>query len=56
VAVLAVAAENGVSRVIADTELANVPSQWTLIHAGFQLVRSDCELHHYEVVLDEAAH
>jgi RimJ/RimL family protein N-acetyltransferase len=34
VALVAIAAEHGVSRVIADTALHNVPSQRTLIRAG----------------------
>jgi RimJ/RimL family protein N-acetyltransferase len=50
-ALLPLAADHGVSTVIADTTLDNVASQKTLIRAGFKLVRSDVELHHYEVVL-----
>jgi RimJ/RimL family protein N-acetyltransferase len=51
-ALLAMAADHGLSRVIADTTLDNVASQRTLIRAGFRLVGSDGELHHYEALLD----
>jgi RimJ/RimL family protein N-acetyltransferase len=51
VALLSVAADHGVSRVIADTTLDNIASQRTLIRAGFRLVSADSELHHYEVIL-----
>ena len=51
VALLALAAEHGVSRVIADTTLDNIASQRTLVRAGFRFVRSDDELHYYEVLL-----
>jgi RimJ/RimL family protein N-acetyltransferase len=50
-ALLQFVADHGISRVIADTTLDNVASQRTLVRAGFNLVRSDAELHHYEVVL-----
>jgi RimJ/RimL family protein N-acetyltransferase len=50
-ALLTVAADHGVSRVIADTTLDNVPSQRTLIRAGLRLVSTDAELHRYEVLL-----
>ena len=50
VALLAVAADHGLSRVIADTTLDNVASQRTLIRAGFRLVGTDGELHHYEAL------
>ena len=52
VALLAVAADHGLSRVIADTTLDNIASQRTLIRAGFRLVATDGELHHYEALLD----
>jgi RimJ/RimL family protein N-acetyltransferase len=52
VAVLAIADHNGLSRVIADTTLDNIASQRTLIRAGFRLVSTDDELHHYEALLD----
>ena len=52
VALLAMAADHGVSRVIADTALDNIASQRTLIRAGFRLVRTDGELHYYEALLD----
>ncbi|HXN61845.1 MAG TPA: GNAT family N-acetyltransferase [Acidimicrobiales bacterium] len=54
IALQTVAADNGLSRVIADTTLDNIPSQRTLIRAGFRLVRTDVELHHYEVLLNVA--
>jgi RimJ/RimL family protein N-acetyltransferase len=47
-----VAADHGLSRVIADTALDNVASQRTLVRAGFRLVSTDAELNHYEVLLD----
>jgi RimJ/RimL family protein N-acetyltransferase len=50
-AVLALAAENGVTKVIADTTLDNIASQRTLVRAGFRLVRSDDELRYYETPL-----
>jgi hypothetical protein len=40
--------------VIADTTLDNSASRRTLIHAGFRLVRTDGDAHHFEVVLDAA--
>jgi RimJ/RimL family protein N-acetyltransferase len=51
VALLVLAADHGLSRVIADTALDNVASQRTLIRAGFRLVSTDSELHHYEARL-----
>jgi RimJ/RimL family protein N-acetyltransferase len=52
VALLAIAAEHGVSRVVADTTPDNVASQRTLTRAGFRLVGTGAEFHQYEVVLD----
>jgi len=52
VALLATVADHGLSRVIADTTLDNIASQRTLIRAGFRLVGTDRELHHYEALLD----
>ena len=49
---LALAAEHGLSRVIADTTLDNIASQRTLIRAGFRLVGADDELQRYEALLD----
>lgn len=49
---LAIAADHGLSRVIADTTLDNVASQRTLVRAGFRLVGTEGELHHYEALLD----
>jgi RimJ/RimL family protein N-acetyltransferase len=51
IALLTVAAEHGVSRVIADTTLDNIASQRTLIRSGFRLVSTDVELHRYEVLI-----
>jgi RimJ/RimL family protein N-acetyltransferase len=51
IALLTVAADNGLSRVLADTTLDNVASQRTLIRAGFRLVSTGAELHHYEVLV-----
>src|ERR1700678_1448651 len=51
VALLAIAADHGLSRVIADTALDNIASQRALIKAGFGLVATDGELHHYEALL-----
>jgi RimJ/RimL family protein N-acetyltransferase len=51
IALLTVAADHGLIRVIADTTLDNTASQRTLIRAGFRLVSTDAELHHYEVLL-----
>jgi RimJ/RimL family protein N-acetyltransferase len=50
-ALLTVATDHGVVRVIADTTRDNIASQRTLIRAGFRLVNTDAELHHYEVLL-----
>jgi len=54
VAVLAVAADHGLSRVVADTTVGNVASQRTLIRAGFRLVGTDGEINHYQVLLGGA--
>jgi RimJ/RimL family protein N-acetyltransferase len=51
IALLTVAADHGLSRVIADTTMDNIASQRTLLRAGFRLVRTDAELHLYEVLL-----
>jgi RimJ/RimL family protein N-acetyltransferase len=51
-ALLAVAADHRLSKVIADTTLDNIASQRTLIRAGFRLVSSDAELQYYEVLLE----
>ena len=52
VALLAIAADHGLSKVIADTALDNIASQRSLVRAGFRLVGTDGELHHYEALLD----
>jgi RimJ/RimL family protein N-acetyltransferase len=51
-ALLTLAADHGLTRVIADTTLDNIASQRTLVRAGFRLVSTDAELHHYEVFLE----
>ena len=51
IALLTVAADHRLSRVIADTPLDNIASQRTLIRAGFRLVSTDAELQRYEVLL-----
>ncbi len=52
VAVLDIAAEHGLSRVIADTTKDNVASQRSLERAGFSQVGDDGDLHRYELVLN----
>jgi RimJ/RimL family protein N-acetyltransferase len=49
-ALLAIAVNHGLSKVVADTALDNVASHRTLVRAGFLLARSDGELH-YEALL-----
>jgi RimJ/RimL family protein N-acetyltransferase len=48
-ALIAVAANNGVATVLADTTDDNTPSQRTLARAGFTLVGADANLQHYEI-------
>jgi RimJ/RimL family protein N-acetyltransferase len=48
---LTVAADHGLSKVIADTTLDNIASQRTLVRAGFRLVRTADELNFYEFIL-----
>src|ERR1700679_3053899 len=50
VALLTVAADHGLFRVIANTTLDNIASPRTLTRAGFSLVKKDAELHYYEVL------
>ena len=52
IALLSVAADHGIVKVIADTTLDNIASQRTLMRAGVGLVSTDAELHYYEVLLD----
>ena len=52
VALLAIAADYGLTKVIAGTALDNIASQRSLVRAGFRLVGTDGELHHYEALLD----
>jgi len=51
VALLNVAADHGLSRVVADTTGDNVASQRTLERAGFRRVGTNGELYLYEVLL-----
>jgi RimJ/RimL family protein N-acetyltransferase len=51
VALLSVAADHGLSRVIAETTPDNIASQRTLIRAGFRLVSADAALYHYKTLL-----
>jgi RimJ/RimL family protein N-acetyltransferase len=51
IALRAVAADHGLLKVVADTTMENIASQRTLTRAGFRLVRTDDDLHYYEVVL-----
>jgi RimJ/RimL family protein N-acetyltransferase len=51
IALLGLAADHGLTRVIADTTLDNIASQRTLVRAGLRLVATDAQLHHYEVLL-----
>jgi RimJ/RimL family protein N-acetyltransferase len=51
-ALLAVAADHGLSRVVADTTGDNVASQRTLERAGFRHIGTDGDLYQYEIVLD----
>jgi RimJ/RimL family protein N-acetyltransferase len=55
IALLPMAADRGLLRVIADTTLDNIASQRTLTRAGFRLVGTNAELHHYEMLLGSTA-
>jgi RimJ/RimL family protein N-acetyltransferase len=50
-AILTVAADHGLSKVVADTTPDNIASQLSLVRAGFRPVGTDAELHYYEVLL-----
>jgi RimJ/RimL family protein N-acetyltransferase len=52
IALLTMAADHGLSGVIADTTLDNIASQQTLIRAGFRRVSTDAGLQHFEVLLN----
>jgi RimJ/RimL family protein N-acetyltransferase len=52
VALLNVAADHGLSRVVADTTEDNIASQRTLKRAGFRRLGANGDLHLYEVLLD----
>jgi len=52
-ALLTVAADLGVVRVIADTTRDNIASQRTLLRAGFHLTNSNAEFRYYEVLLND---
>jgi RimJ/RimL family protein N-acetyltransferase len=54
IALLTVAADHGLSSVLAHTTLGNVASQRTLIRAGFRLASTNAGLHRYEALLKEA--
>lgn len=53
-ALLSLAADQGLTKVTAETTLDNIASQRTLTRAGFSLVETDAELLHYEACLDGA--
>ncbi|GAB3939679.1 GNAT family N-acetyltransferase [Micromonospora vulcania] len=55
VALLKIATEHGLSRVVADTTGDNVASQRTLERAGFRRTDTNGDLHRYEVLLDAAS-
>lgn len=48
-ALLVVSADLGVATVLADTTADNLPSQRTLVSAGFTLLGADDDLQHYEI-------
>lgn len=50
-ALLQVAAEHDLARVVADTAPDNIASQRTLLRAGFRPTRTDDDAHHYEALL-----
>jgi RimJ/RimL family protein N-acetyltransferase len=52
VAMVKVAADRGLVKVVADTTLDNIASQRTLLHAGFRLVNADDELQYYEALIE----
>ncbi len=52
VALVNLAADHGLSRVVADTDQDNIASQRTLERAGFHQVGSTADLYLYEVALD----
>ncbi len=51
IALLALAADNGLSRVLADSAHDNIASRGTLMSAGFHLVSTDEDLCYFEVRL-----
>jgi RimJ/RimL family protein N-acetyltransferase len=51
-ALLTIAADHGLTKVMADTTAGNIASQRTLVRSGFRLVGSDDGLHYYEAILD----
>jgi RimJ/RimL family protein N-acetyltransferase len=50
-ALLDVAADHGLSRVVADTDKSNLASQRTLQRAGFRQVGSNGDLYTYEILI-----
>jgi RimJ/RimL family protein N-acetyltransferase len=53
VALLGIAADHGLCKVLADTTPDNIASQRSLVRAGFSLVGSDDGLYYYEAPLDD---
>jgi RimJ/RimL family protein N-acetyltransferase len=51
-ALLTVAADHGLSRVVADTTVDNVASQRTLERAGFRRTGTNGDLYLYELLLE----
>jgi RimJ/RimL family protein N-acetyltransferase len=51
IALIDIAADQGLSRVVADTTPDNTASKRTLVRAGFHLIGTDADLHHYEMLL-----
>ena len=49
-ALVTLAEENGLSRLIAETTPDNIASQRTLTKTGFDLVHADVNLNHYEIL------
>ncbi|MGK5739851.1 GNAT family N-acetyltransferase [Micromonospora sp. URMC 103] len=51
IALLTVAGDHGLDRVVADTDRGNIASQRTLERAGFRRLRSEGGLYYYELIL-----
>ena len=52
-ALMRIAADLGVTKIRADTDLDNIASQRTLEKAGFSLVDTDATLHYYEILIGD---